>query len=266
MMDVQNQVAGSHTSEKKREFKLFTLWCPWGQSGGQTEGHNYGHVTTKISRMDIKPKLIFFAMYVAPLACKNRKLGHLVLIDICTEHFFVALFPYAGDSTPLCLPSPCVFKMGTRLPGNILLGVSLWWTCTPSRGSSNTPRHCMLHAKETGISFGCLDLWPMCIITLLLNILNVILNLSKYQSQSPADSVKSTVWSLQFCSSLSSSADCEVCSLSSAFWGLQVEFCSLRSTVQGCALAEPGGPWRLTFALGQLENLRFFIQIICWAP
>ena len=35
---------------------------------------------------------------------------------------------------------------------------------------------------------------------------------------------------------------------------------------QGCALAEPGGPWRLTFALGRLENLRFFIQIICWAP
>ena len=36
--------------------------------------------------------------------------------------------------------------------------------------------------------------------------------------------------------------------------------------MQGCALAEPGGPWRLTFALGRLENLRFFIQIICWAP
>ena len=35
---------------------------------------------------------------------------------------------------------------------------------------------------------------------------------------------------------------------------------------QGCALAEPGGPWCLTFALGRLENLRFFIQIICWAP
>ena len=32
---------------------------------------------------------------------------------------------------------------------------------------------------------------------------------------------------------------------------------------QGCALAEPGDPWRLTFALGRLENLRFFIQIIC---
>ena len=31
---------------------------------------------------------------------------------------------------------------------------------------------------------------------------------------------------------------------------------------QGCALAEPGGPWQLTFALGGLENLRFFIQII----
>ena len=36
--------------------------------------------------------------------------------------------------------------------------------------------------------------------------------------------------------------------------------------VQGCALAEPGGPWRLTFALGRLENHRFFIQIIRWAP
>ena len=33
---------------------------------------------------------------------------------------------------------------------------------------------------------------------------------------------------------------------------------------QGCALAEPRGPWRLTFALGRLENLTFFIQIICW--
>ena len=36
--------------------------------------------------------------------------------------------------------------------------------------------------------------------------------------------------------------------------------------VQGCALAESGGPWHLTFALGQLENLRFFIQIIYWDP
>ena len=26
---------------------------------------------------------------------------------------------------------------------------------------------------------------------------------------------------------------------------------------QGCALGEPGGPWRLTFALGRLENLSF---------
>ena len=36
---------------------------------------------------------------------------------------------------------------------------------------------------------------------------------------------------------------------------------------QGCALAEPGSPWRPSFAPGWLENLRFFIQIIkCWAP
>ena len=35
--------------------------------------------------------------------------------------------------------------------------------------------------------------------------------------------------------------------------------------LQGCALAEPGGPWRLTFVLGRLENLSFFIEIICWA-
>ena len=119
--------------------------------------------------------------------------------------------------------------MGTRLTGNILLGVSLWWTSTPSRGSSNTPRHCMLHAKETGISSSRLDLWPMCTITLLLNVLNVILNLSKYQSQSH----QLAVWSLQSEVCRSSSADCEVRSLNSAFWALQVEFCSLRSTVWG---------------------------------
>ena len=35
---------------------------------------------------------------------------------------------------------------------------------------------------------------------------------------------------------------------------------------QGCALAEPGGPWCLTFVPGRLENLSFFIEIICWAP
>ena len=39
-----------------------------------------------------------------------------------------------------------------------------------------------------------------------------------------------------------------------------------RNTLQPCALAEPSGPWCLTFALGRLENLIFFIQIICWAP
>ena len=166
---------------------------------------------------------------MVPLACKNRKLGHLVLIDICTEHFFVALFPYAGDSTPLCLPSPSV---GTWLRGDILLGV-IWWTSTPSRGSSNTPRHRMVHAKETGISSRHLDLWPMCTITLLLNILNVILNLSKSITKSPVGSVKSMVWSLQSEVCRLSSADCEVRSLNSAFWALQVEFCSLRSTAWG---------------------------------
>ena len=166
---------------------------------------------------------------MAPLACKNRKLGHLVLIEICTEHFFVALCPYTRDPTPLCLPSPSAFKMGTQLTGDILLVVSLWWTSTPSRGSSNTPRHCMVHAKETGISFGCSDLWSMCTISLLLNILNVILNLSKYQSQSH----QLAVWSLWSEVCRSSSADCEVHSLSSAFWGRQVEFCSLRPTVWG---------------------------------
>ena len=35
---------------------------------------------------------------------------------------------------------------------------------------------------------------------------------------------------------------------------------------QGCALEEPGGPCLPIFALGRLENLRLFIQIICWHP
>ena len=35
---------------------------------------------------------------------------------------------------------------------------------------------------------------------------------------------------------------------------------------QGCALAEPSGPWSPTFAPGRLENLIFFIQITYWAP
>ena len=36
--------------------------------------------------------------------------------------------------------------------------------------------------------------------------------------------------------------------------------------LQGCTIAALSGPWRLTFALRWLENLHFFIQIICWAP
>ena len=38
-----------------------------------------------------------------------------------------------------------------------------------------------------------------------------------------------------------------------------------RYSSQGCALAEPSGPWCLTFVLARLENLSFFIEIICWA-
>ena len=35
---------------------------------------------------------------------------------------------------------------------------------------------------------------------------------------------------------------------------------------QGCALAMSGGPWCLTFAPGQLENLSFFIEeVVCQA-
>ena len=34
--------------------------------------------------------------------------------------------------------------------------------------------------------------------------------------------------------------------------------------VQGCALVVPGGPSCPTFAVGWLENLSFFIEILCW--
>ena len=50
---------------------------------------------------------------------------------------------------------------------------------------------------------------------------------------------------------------CESFSLLPLLWG---------EDLQGCTLAEPSDPWCLTFALGWLENLTFFIQIICWAP
>ena len=40
---------------------------------------------------------------------------------------------------------------------------------------------------------------------------------------------------------------------------------SFQKGLQSCALAEPCDPWRLTLVLGRLENLCFFIQIICWA-
>ena len=35
---------------------------------------------------------------------------------------------------------------------------------------------------------------------------------------------------------------------------------------EGCALVAPGDPWPLTFAPWWLKNVRFFIEIICWAP
>ena len=34
--------------------------------------------------------------------------------------------------------------------------------------------------------------------------------------------------------------------------------------IQGCVLALSSGPWLLTFAIGQLGNLSFFIEILCW--
>lgn len=174
---------------------------------------------------------------MAPLACKGRKLGHLVLIDTCTEQFFFGIVPlHKGPYSTLSPFTQCNFKMGTRLTGDILLGVSLWWTSIPSRGSSNTLRHCMTHAKESGISFGCLDLWPMCTNTLLLNVLNVILNLSKYQSQSH----QLAVWSLRSEDCSLKSAGRVLQTVRSAVWvlhsvcgGLQVEFCSLRPTLWG---------------------------------
>ena len=38
--------------------------------------------------------------------------------------------------------------------------------------------------------------------------------------------------------------------------------------VQGCVLyvAGPSGPWHLTFASGQLENLGFPLEIVRWLP
>ena len=35
---------------------------------------------------------------------------------------------------------------------------------------------------------------------------------------------------------------------------------------EGCALAKPGCPWWLTFALGRLGNHSLFVVIPCWAP
>ena len=45
-----------------------------------------------------------------------------------------------------------------------------------------------------------------------------------------------------------------------------VQFILEKRISQGCALEEPDGPWRPTFALDRLENLTFFIQILYLAP
>ena len=39
---------------------------------------------------------------------------------------------------------------------------------------------------------------------------------------------------------------------------LWLSFLDYIFTKQGCVLAEPGGPWHLTYVLGRLENLCFF--------
>ena len=47
-MDVQYQVSGSDSGEKVWAFTLVALWC--GRKGEST----YGHVTTKIHRMEME--------------------------------------------------------------------------------------------------------------------------------------------------------------------------------------------------------------------
>ena len=42
--------------------------------------------------------------------------------------------------------------------------------------------------------------------------------------------------------------------------------CATFISQRGCALAEPDGPWRLTFALGRLGNLIFYIQSYAGHP
>ena len=42
--------------------------------------------------------------------------------------------------------------------------------------------------------------------------------------------------------------------------------CLLLVNKADTGLCSSGAQWHLTFALGRLENLSFFIQIICWAP
>ena len=52
--------------------------------------------------------------------------------------------------------------------------------------------------------------------------------------------------------------------ISSKKQGNNLSYCVISN--QGCSLVEPSGPLCLTFVLGRLENLSFFVEIICWAP
>ena len=36
--------------------------------------------------------------------------------------------------------------------------------------------------------------------------------------------------------------------------------------IQGCALAVPGHPWQLTFALGQPGSISYCTKLMCWVP
>lgn len=48
-------------------------------------------------------------------------------------------------------------------------------------------------------------------------------------------------------------------------WAQSIALCKNLVGGQGCALTAPGGPWYQTFAPGQLENLWFFVEILCKA-
>ena len=50
--------------------------------------------------------------------------------------------------------------------------------------------------------------------------------------------------------------------ITSMYFSCDLGFFCTHNTFQGCALAEPGGPWCLNFPFGWLENRSVFLQII----